>query len=280
MNGIRGAWRERHSRGLISGLLRRLGVPALLTVLAALATASTSAQAATLVSNTSQAGNFGSPLFMAQSFTTGSQSATLTDIQLRLGNIGTGVASVKLRKNNNGAPGTLMATLTNPSSLSANQLNTFTAPANTTLDANTIYWVSVAEQGETLATLTHLFPLLADGDGFRSRLFLTNVAAPDNRCALELRGTELTAARFDGAAGVTDNDFRRLLLTLGPGRPRVRHHNALIGKRTSFHCYFCLTLLVQAIKICAFFGQANLNRSIPPRSSLKRFPEIDAGEDF
>ncbi|MYA65894.1 MAG: hypothetical protein F4Y22_01195 [Gammaproteobacteria bacterium] len=46
------------------------------------------------------------------------------------------------------------------------------------------------------ASLSHLFPLFADGDGFRSRLFLTNVSGADNRCALELHGLGLDAVAF------------------------------------------------------------------------------------
>ncbi|MXY89082.1 MAG: hypothetical protein F4Y89_00930 [Gammaproteobacteria bacterium] len=47
------------------------------------------------------------------------------------------------------------------------------------------------------ASRTHLFPLFADGDGFRSRLFLTDVSGAGNRCALELHGPGLDASVFD-----------------------------------------------------------------------------------
>ena len=50
----------------------------------------------------------------------------------------------------------------------------------------------------------HLFPLLVDGDGFRARLFLTNVSAyPQNACTLELRGAGLDAGRFGAHPALT-----------------------------------------------------------------------------
>ena len=57
------------------------------------------------------------------------------------------------------------------------------------------------------ATRQHLFPLLADGDGFRVRLFLTNVSAyPRNACTLELRGSGLDASRFEEHPALTVSD--------------------------------------------------------------------------
>ena len=53
---------------------------------------------------------------------------------------------VKIKKNNaDNEPGDLVATLTNPASLTADSLNTFTAPDVITLDANTTYWITVNE---------------------------------------------------------------------------------------------------------------------------------------
>ena len=62
------------------------------------------------------------------------------------------------------------------------------------------------------AGMEHYFPLVADGGGFRSRLFLTNVSDGANRCALSLRGAGLDAGVFqandavalDGAATMVD----------------------------------------------------------------------------
>ena len=46
------------------------------------------------------------------------------------------------------------------------------------------------------ARTTHFFPLIADGDGFRSRLFVTDVSDAANRCSLSLRGPGLDARIF------------------------------------------------------------------------------------
>ena len=49
---------------------------------------------------------------------------------------------VRILSDSSGSPGsTVIATLTNPSSLSENAVNVFTALANTTLSANTTYYV-------------------------------------------------------------------------------------------------------------------------------------------
>ena len=105
----------------------------------------------TLVSNTGESTpSAGSP-FRAQSFTTGAQGATISEIQVKL--IGhSGDVSVKLRKDATSGcptgigncPGDLVATFTNPSSIVAG-LNSFTAPAGTKLDASTTYWVTLHE---------------------------------------------------------------------------------------------------------------------------------------
>ena len=101
--------------------------------------------AVTLVSNTNHVSGSGSTHFTAQSFTTGTQGATVTAIKIHLGSSTAGGISVKIREDNAGVPGDLVATFTNPASLTANALNTFTAPANTVLAAGTTYWVSVHE---------------------------------------------------------------------------------------------------------------------------------------
>lgn len=59
---------------------------------------------------------------------------------------------------------------------------------------------------DAAAAREHRFPLVADGDGFHSRLFLNNVSAPGNRCALELQGEGLDAALFEEHAALTASD--------------------------------------------------------------------------
>lgn len=53
------------------------------------------------------------------------------------------------------------------------------------------------------AAREHLFPLFADGDGFRGNLFLTNASPLDNRCILGLHGTGLDTGRFDDHPALT-----------------------------------------------------------------------------
>ena len=118
-----------------------------------------------LVSNTAQTvSSSGSSHFQAQSFTTGANAGgyTVTEIQIHLRTINTNqTTNVKVRDNNSsGQPGNLVATLSNPATLTAGALNTFTAPANTTLNASTTYWVSVSE-----AELSKLTYGATDGTG-------------------------------------------------------------------------------------------------------------------
>ena len=103
----------------------------------------------TLVSNTSETSDSETSHFVAQAFTTGSNSAgyTIAEIQVFLQEVTTGDStSVRIRENSaSDRPGDLVATLTNPATFSADALNTFTAPDGTTLTASTTYWVTVGE---------------------------------------------------------------------------------------------------------------------------------------
>ena len=106
------------------------------------------AQTTTLVSNTGESiSSTSTDAFQAQHFTTGTHTAgyTLTSVEIRLFTVASRSTSVKIRTNNNGVPGNLVATLTNPANLTGDSLNVFTAPGNTHLEAETIYWVSVGE---------------------------------------------------------------------------------------------------------------------------------------
>ena len=136
----------RRSRG--RSFVTRGLTAALLAVFAVLLALPVQAQTVTtLVSNTAQTvGTGGSNHFLAQSFETGTNASgyTMTELQIRLSTVGTSTTVISIREDDGGKPGTLVATLTNPAFMD-DSLNTFTAPANTTLEASTTYWVSVNE---------------------------------------------------------------------------------------------------------------------------------------
>ena len=127
----------------------------LLAAFAALPPLQAQAQAVTpttFVSNTGQIPEAdASNNLLAQSFRTGANTDgyTVSDVHIRLAEAVDKNTRVKIRKDNSGEPamgnGDLVATLTNPSGLTENSLNTFTAPADTTLDPNTRYWITVNE---------------------------------------------------------------------------------------------------------------------------------------
>ena len=51
----------------------------------------------------------------------------------------------------------------------------------------------------------HVIPLVADGEGFRSHLFLGNASGAVNQCSMELVGAGLDMARFESHAAVAAN---------------------------------------------------------------------------
>ena len=103
----------------------------------------------TLVSNAGQSeSSVSSSDSQAQSFGTGPNAGgyTITEVQIRLSDLAFVTTTiVQIREDDGSKPGDLVATLTNPATLTSNALNTFTAPTNTTLDASTTYWISVNE---------------------------------------------------------------------------------------------------------------------------------------
>ena len=102
--------------------------------------------------NTTETSNSSSNGTHAQSFQTGTNATgyTITEVRIRLGAYtpGNDQTAVKIRENDGGEPGNVVAALTNPSGLLPEGLNTFTAPASTTLDPGETYWV-VANDGLT-----------------------------------------------------------------------------------------------------------------------------------
>ena len=125
-----------------------------LVVLAFAALASAPAQAqtvTTLVSNTGEdVSSFGTSRIVAQSFRTGANGNgyEISEIQIFISSVPNDLPdnSVKLRIDDGGAPGNLVADLTDPASFSvANNRNTFTVPDGTILNPETTYWVVVNE---------------------------------------------------------------------------------------------------------------------------------------
>lgn len=57
---------------------------------------------------------------------------------------------------------------------------------------------SVLPQGDAAANRRQFIPLIADGDGFNTHLFVTNSARSANRCTLDLQGAGLDYGRFEG----------------------------------------------------------------------------------
>ena len=114
---------------------------------AALAAAPARAQTVgTLVSNADE-GGVGSPRnYAAQSFRTGGQTGGYEVTEIRI--FGARSANppteplLKIRDDDGGEPGDLVATLSNPSHFNTDEA-IFRAPSGTMLDANTTYWVMI-----------------------------------------------------------------------------------------------------------------------------------------
>ena len=134
----------------LAALSLTVALLAVLTTLAALQGPPLQAQSlTTLVSNTDLTSAGNSTVFNAQSFETGTNTDgyTVSEVDIFYLDTSSGRSTtVKIRENNaDDEPGDLVDTLTNPDTLTANSLNTFTASAGTTLAASTTYWISVNE---------------------------------------------------------------------------------------------------------------------------------------
>ena len=142
----------RLSRGAASpGSARALAAAALLALTGALSVPqSADAQTvAALVSNTGETVGSQVTSIAAQPFTTGS-AAVLASVDIRLGAIaGTGPPRVRILQDDSGSPGAELVTLVNPSSIVNEAVNNFTAPANTTLLADTTYYVELSRRQTT-----------------------------------------------------------------------------------------------------------------------------------
>ena len=135
----------------LSRLAARAGLAALACVVLLSAAAPVQAQTElTLVGNHQGQFDPGPTLtqIVAQSFRTGgaAQGYTLSEIRIRLQDLPSTLptsAVVKIRQTSR--DGTVVVTLTNPSSFTEDAFNTFTPSANIALARNTTYWVTVNE---------------------------------------------------------------------------------------------------------------------------------------
>ena len=152
----------------------------LLLALAALLAAPAPAQADVLVSNIGQVPSetlgVHSTQAIAQDFTTGSAAATLASIEFRMyaASGATGAPTVTVRRDS--ATGTEVAVLDGPTSIPASTtIVTFTAPAGTTLDASTTYFVVLAYDGAGRFEVWYL-DLAAEDSGGTSGWSISNLS--------------------------------------------------------------------------------------------------------
>ena len=124
-----------------------------LAVLAVLATVAPEPAAAqtvtTFISNTGQTANRPVSSVRATAFTTGTGTYTLSSVGIFIPSAVVGTPAVKIYGDTGGFPGTLLATRTNPGTFEIPAVNSFTAPANTTLSASTTYWVVTSNSAAT-----------------------------------------------------------------------------------------------------------------------------------
>ena len=108
----------------------------------------------TFISNTGQTSNFSATSVRATAFTTGTGTYTLSSVGIYLTmQSGTPTPVVRIYGDTSGNPGTtLVATMTNPGTITDTAVNTYTAPANTRLSASTTYWVVTSNSAATDGT--------------------------------------------------------------------------------------------------------------------------------
>ena len=95
-----------------------------------------------MISNTGQTSLSASNVILGVGFTTGAGTYTVSSIGVDLRDqTGSTTPEVRIYEDNSGSPGTLVATMNNPGTITENAVNTYTAPSNTTLSAGTAYWV-------------------------------------------------------------------------------------------------------------------------------------------
>ena len=189
-----------------------------LAVLAVLATVAPEPAAAqtvtTFISNTGQRFNTGAGKVQAVAFTTGTGTYTLSSVGIVVDmQSGSPTPAVKIYGDSGGNPGTtLLATMTNPGTFETAAVNSFTAPANTTLSASTTYWVvtsnSAATNGQGFRVgLTINPPLKTLDTGTAVGWSLGNARSKDDIAAASWTASN-RSLRFEirGTSGTTTNN--------------------------------------------------------------------------
>lgn len=147
-----------------AGRTARLGLAAcaLLLVAVGLTPSTVRAQNSTLVSNLS--GSISGEISLeeyavAQKFTTGTATHgyNIASVTVHVGNLQPDPPSefdMEIRPDDGGSPGsTAVATLTRSTNLTVNSENILLAPANTTLNPNTSYWIMLGSADDTPVNL-------------------------------------------------------------------------------------------------------------------------------
>ena len=173
-------------------------------------------------------GNTTNSRITAQKFTTGPNPLgySISQIRIRMGSAANHVVGkdiiVRIKADGvNNRPGDLVATLTNPASLGANSLKSFTAPPGTILDPDTSYWLTVNEGLPTNSGMAAVRISLNQSDDSNygwdianGRLYkspTTNWAHANNAIIFQVRGTVRVAS--------TDATLSDLRVTHGGGSP-------------------------------------------------------------
>ena len=107
----------------------------------------------TFISNIGR-GNDRASSFRVTSFTTGAGPYLLSSVDLYSVNSSGVTPLVQIYEDNpaNTEPGDWLVTLTNPGSIRDSAVNTFTDPANTPLESNTVYWLAVSNSALSTGT--------------------------------------------------------------------------------------------------------------------------------
>ena len=248
-------WADAGSKdtGLMRAESGRLGVrslaalslmPVLLAAFAALLILPLQAQTlTTFVSNTGERVMPNSTnSIVAQSFETGANAGefTISEVQLRIDTASGGRTAVRIRGNNNNTPGGPVAILKNPRVLKVG-LNTFTAPAGTTLAGGKTYWITVSEG--VGSSRPRFAQTTADGEtgetGWsigNTRLYKTNTTvnwstAPSS-LLIAIKGTNAFTDATLSDLTLEDGDGNAI--TLSPVFPSDElEHEAAVGKSVS-----------------------------------------------